>query len=195
MEVTDSTGATLYTSSDLIDPTEPLPQLPHLTASQSTAEGSHIVTIRAVSGEEQWRLLVKPVTLTTDGTKGTLLVAQSLGDVRGTIDRLTALLAVIGGVAVLLVAAAGYLIVRVSLRPLRQVEHTAAAIAAGDLTQRVPQLDPGTEVGQLSAALNTMLSDGHPRKQRPYAPKAPPANRSSGCDVSSPTPATNYAPR
>ncbi|MCW2525318.1 MAG: tcrY [Pseudonocardiales bacterium] len=157
--VTDTAGAITYgPTSDLIDPTEPLPQLPHLTASQSAAQGSHILTVRAVSGNEQWRVLVEPVTL-TDGTKGTLLVAQSLGDVRGTVDRLTALLAVIGGVAVLLVAAIGYLIVRVSLRPLRQVEHTAAAIAAGDLTQRVARADPGTEVGQLAAALNTMLSE------------------------------------
>jgi two-component system OmpR family sensor kinase len=159
VEVTDSGGRITYgPTSDLIDPTEPLPQLPHLTASQSAAQGSRILTARAVSGDEQWRVLVEPVTL-TDGSKGTLLVAQSLGDVRGTVDRLTVLLAIIGGVAVLLIAAIGYLIVRVSLRPLRQVEHTAAAIAAGDLTQRVPRADPGTEVGQLSAALNTMLSE------------------------------------
>jgi two-component system, OmpR family, sensor kinase len=159
VEVTDANGTITYgPTSDLIDPAEPLPQLPHLTAVQSADAGSHIVTVRAVSGNEQWRVLIEPVTL-TDGTKGTLLVAQSLGDVRGTVDRLTVLLAVIGGVAVLLVAAAGYFIVRVSLRPLRQVEHTAAAIAAGDLTQRVPQADPGTEVGQLSAALNTMLGE------------------------------------
>jgi two-component system OmpR family sensor kinase len=37
------------------------------------------------------------------------------------------------------------------------VEHTAAAIAAGDLTQRVRETDPHTEVGRLSRALNGML--------------------------------------
>jgi two-component system, OmpR family, sensor kinase len=157
--VTDAAGAITYgPTSDLIDPAEPLPQLPHLTASQSAAQGTRIVTTRAVTGNEQWRVLVQPVTL-IDGTKGSLLVAQSLGDVRGTVDRLAVLLAVIGAIAVLLVAAVGYLIVRVNLRPLRQVEHTAAAIAAGDLTQRIPPADPGTEVGELSAALNTMLSE------------------------------------
>jgi two-component system OmpR family sensor kinase len=159
VEVTNSSGAIVYgPTSDLIDTSEPLPRLPGRSAAQSTAQGSQILTTGAVSGDEQWRVLVKPVTL-TDGSKGTLLVAQSLGDARGTVGRLTVLLGIIGAIAALLVAAVGYVIVRVSLRPLRQVEHTAAAIAGGDLTQRVPKADPRTEVGQLSAALNTMLGD------------------------------------
>ena len=37
--------------------------------------------------------------------------------------------------------------------------HTAAKIAAGDLTRRVPESDPRTEVGQLAGALNTMLTE------------------------------------
>jgi two-component system OmpR family sensor kinase len=36
---------------------------------------------------------------------------------------------------------------------------TAGAIAAGDLSQRVTDVDPRTEVGKLGAALNTMLSE------------------------------------
>ncbi|MCW2617547.1 MAG: Sensor protein, partial [Modestobacter sp.] len=49
------------------------------------------------------------------------------------------------------------LLVRNSLRPLQEVEHTAQAIAAGDLSRRVPVGDERTEVGRLSAALNGML--------------------------------------
>jgi two-component system OmpR family sensor kinase len=41
---------------------------------------------------------------------------------------------------------------------LVEVERTAAAIAAGDLSRRVPEHHPGTEVGRLSAALNGMLA-------------------------------------
>jgi two-component system OmpR family sensor kinase len=55
-------------------------------------------------------------------------------------------------------AAAGYGLVRNSLRPLTEVEHTARAIAAGDLSQRVPEGSERTEVGRLSAALNGMLA-------------------------------------
>ncbi|UQX86616.1 HAMP domain-containing histidine kinase [Jatrophihabitans telluris] len=159
LEVTDSKGAITYgPTSDLIDPSEPLPELPRLTGAHSAARGSQTFSTGAVTGSGQWQVLIRPVTL-TDGSQGTLLVAQSLGDVQQTIDRLSVLLAMIGAVAVVIVAGVGYLIVRASLRPLRQVEHTAAAIAAGDLARRVPTAHPATEVGQLSAALNTMLTE------------------------------------
>jgi two-component system OmpR family sensor kinase len=48
-------------------------------------------------------------------------------------------------------------LIRSSLRPLVAVEQTAEAIAAGDLTRRVPETDPRTEVGGLALALNVML--------------------------------------
>jgi two-component system OmpR family sensor kinase len=57
-----------------------------------------------------------------------------------------------------MLALVGVWLVRKSLRPLAEIERTAAAIAGGDLTQRVPELDPRTELGQLSAALNMMLA-------------------------------------
>ena len=40
-----------------------------------------------------------------------------------------------------------------SFRPLARVEKTAAAIAAGDLSQRVEVENPGTEVGRLGSSL------------------------------------------
>ena len=64
---------------------------------------------------------------------------------------LTALtLAAIGG--------AGAWLVRRDLRPLDDVTHTADAIAQGDRTQRVDVTAPGTEVGRLGTAFNTMLA-------------------------------------
>jgi two-component system OmpR family sensor kinase len=49
-------------------------------------------------------------------------------------------------------------IVRANLRPLAEIERVAGAIAAGELTRRVPERDPRTEVGRLSRALNAMLA-------------------------------------
>jgi two-component system, OmpR family, sensor kinase len=51
-----------------------------------------------------------------------------------------------------------WVLVERSLRSLRSVEHTAAQIAAGDLTQRVPEAPAGTEMGSLAASLNAMLT-------------------------------------
>ncbi len=57
----------------------------------------------------------------------------------------------------MLLAGIGTYVVRRSLRGLEDVEHTALAIAGGDLSRRVPDRDPRTEVGRLSYALNQML--------------------------------------
>ena len=44
------------------------------------------------------------------------------------------------------------------MRPLENVEATAEKIAAGDLSARLDNFEPNTEVGRLSSSLNTMLS-------------------------------------
>ncbi|MFN2462815.1 MAG: sensor histidine kinase [Candidatus Dormibacteria bacterium] len=86
-----------------------------------------------------------------------MVVALPLADVRDTLNQLLLIellvtLAVLGGAT-----GAGLVLVRVGLRPLREIEATAGAIAAGDLGQRVRRADPRTEVGRLGLALNGML--------------------------------------
>ena len=44
------------------------------------------------------------------------------------------------------------------MRPVDEMVDTAEAIAAGDLTRRVPDLDPDTELGRLGLSLNEMLA-------------------------------------
>jgi len=158
VEVTNSDGTVVYgPTNDLLDSSQALPSLPSPTGAKTAATGNHTFTVNAVSGNAQWRVLAIPVTL-TDGTAGTLMIAQSLADVQNTVDHLIVLLVIIGAAAVVIIGGVGFAIVRRSLRPLRDVERTAAQIAAGDLSHRVPQTaDPRTEVGGLSQALNTML--------------------------------------
>jgi two-component system, OmpR family, sensor kinase len=55
-------------------------------------------------------------------------------------------------------AAIGVGLVRASLSPLRQIENTAAMIAAGNYSRRVPEHDPNTEVGRVGYAINSMLA-------------------------------------
>lgn len=48
-------------------------------------------------------------------------------------------------------------LVTLTFRRLTHVETTAMAIASGDLSQRMTDLEPSTEVGRLNLAINTML--------------------------------------
>jgi two-component system OmpR family sensor kinase len=88
----------------------------------------------------------------------TVLAGIDLAQDRAITARLVTLQVVVGLIVLTILGVAGYLLVRNSLRPLEEVEHTAAAIAAGDLSQRVPAGDHRTEVGRLSTALNGMLA-------------------------------------
>jgi two-component system OmpR family sensor kinase len=109
-------------------------------------------TVAAVSGGGRWRVVSAAVP-----GGGFVVVGMDLADVTGTVWLLAGVEAAASGLVVLLLSAAGVLIVRSSLRPLVEVERTAAAIAAGDLSRRVPDRDPRTEVGRLGRALNAML--------------------------------------
>jgi two-component system OmpR family sensor kinase len=88
----------------------------------------------------------------------TLVVGSDVGRDDLVIGRLVAIEIVVGLVVLTLLGATGYVLVGNSLRPLGEVERTAKAIAAGDLSQRVPEGDERTEVGRLSSALNGMLA-------------------------------------
>lgn len=132
---------------------ESAPRLPRVASATYLARLDDPFTVRSLTGTGSWRVVAEP---TVDG--GTVLVAQSLADVNHTVGRLKVLELLIGLAVVVALAGAGYVVVRRSLRPLAEVERTAAAIADGDLSQRVPEGHPGTEVGRLSAAFNAMLA-------------------------------------
>jgi len=86
-----------------------------------------------------------------------LVVAIPLTETSQTLRRL---LVIAGLVTLAVVAAMAFLswwIVRRGLRPLEEIEVTAGAIAAGDLSRRVEDTDPRTEVGRLGSSLNVML--------------------------------------
>ena len=89
---------------------------------------------------------------------GTLVAAIDLGGIGHTIGMLTLIDLLVGGAVIVLLAGVGVALIRASLRPLAEIEQTAGAIAAGDLSRRVPDGDPRTEVGSLARSLNTMLS-------------------------------------
>lgn len=154
LAVTDESGAVVEALESPLRVGQPGPVLPQLTPAQAAAQHGHAMTVPAASGDGQWRLLAIPL----PDDSGSLLVSTSLASVDATLARLTFLELITGGVVLVVLAGVGYLVVRSSLRPLAEVKDTAGAIAAGDLTRRVPAHPPRTEVGQLSSALNGMLA-------------------------------------
>ncbi len=112
------------------------------------------VDLRAANGSGRWRAAARPTT----GWDGKVVVAASLAEADATTARLRTTSLVSGAVLLMLLTAVGWFALGRGLRPLRRIEHTAAAIAGGDLARRVPVLAaPNTEVGHLATSLNTML--------------------------------------
>jgi two-component system OmpR family sensor kinase len=109
------------------------------------------------------------VNRTTGATsKGYVYIAYPLTDSQATLGKYAAALGGITLLGIILVALATWFIVSYALRPLRRVAATATEVASMpldrgdvDLAVRVPEADTDqrTEVGQVGAALNTML--GH----------------------------------
>jgi two-component system, OmpR family, sensor kinase len=154
-----SAGSTLRTS-------PPGASIPDVPTSQDwlSANSGKLVEVPSVTGTDNWQVITKqvpeldPFTGQPTGRQNTLIVGVDLGDINGTVGQLAYIDLVVGGIVVIALAMAGIAIVRTSLRPLKDMEATAAAIAAGDLSRRVPDSDPRTEVGRLGRALNMMLA-------------------------------------
>jgi two-component system OmpR family sensor kinase len=141
--------------------------LPNVPTSNTwfKANGARMVNVNAVSGSDNWRVVAQQIRFVSRDILGqsqtqdaTLIVGVDLGDINGTISQLAGIDLIVSVIIIAGLAIVGVAIVRASLRPLTDIERTAQAIAAGDLSRRVPDQDPVTEVGRLGRSLNTMLS-------------------------------------
>ena len=97
---------------------------------------------------------------------GLIIIGLSSSSVDGPVSRLIVWEVLVGVLGIAAAAVAGVVLVRRQLRPLREVAATAhhvaeLPLATGDieLAERVPDrlTDENTEVGQVGAALNTLL--------------------------------------
>jgi two-component system OmpR family sensor kinase len=143
---------------------------PDVPTSQSwlSANAGKLATVPAESGQDTWRVITKPTSYNSfdpitgqegPGQRGTLIVGFDLGgNINAAVGTLARVDLIVGLIVVAGLFMVGVGIVRASLRPLKDMEATAAAIAAGDLSRRVPDSDPQTEVGRLGRALNMMLA-------------------------------------
>lgn len=148
--VVDSAGVVIELIVPEIRDRDDTPDLPGWDAAEVADHADDPVTIGG--SDDDWRLIAIPL-----DSGDSVLIASSLADVNDTVNRLTLLNLLVGAVVLVLVGLLAYFGVRRSLRPLDEMEATAAAIAGGDLARRVPDRDPRTEVGRLGQALNAML--------------------------------------
>jgi two-component system OmpR family sensor kinase len=138
----------------------------HVAASQYFGRGSAPEELQeaitsapdGTSTHGDYRVYVTHLQAGDGSTPVRLVIAAPLHDVNSTLNRLVMLELLVGLIVLAVVAAIAFWLVRRELRPLVRIEDTAAAIAGGDLTQRVPEEAPGTEVGDLGRSLNAMLA-------------------------------------
>ncbi|GAA4544503.1 sensor histidine kinase [Amycolatopsis samaneae] len=150
-ELTDQVGVTSGMSS--------VPELPPMDTASVRQRAGAAVTVPDRDGSGEWRLrTVVQAPTPAQPRGGTAAVALSLDTVNATTGRLRTIELAAGSVLLVIIGLTATWLVRLGLRPLTRIEHTAKAIADGELDRRVTEDDRDTEVGRLGAAFNVMLT-------------------------------------
>ena len=129
-----------------------VPAPPSVDPALLTASLGEPITVEAQAGDLEYRLLAVGA-----GDNDTLILASPLRSYEWTINRLARTVVITAAAMVLVLCAVTWWVLRLGIRPIRQMTVTAQSIAAGDLSERIDEADPSTEAGQLAAALNTMM--------------------------------------
>jgi len=109
-------------------------------------------TVASTSGSGRYRVFATRV------PGGVNVVGMSLHDVDATMGRLRWVLIAAVGIVIGILGLVVFWVLRLGVRPLKRMTKTAGAIAAGDLSERVPDEAEGTEARELGDALNGMLT-------------------------------------
>lgn len=134
------------------------PRLANLSYSSVVRMEQKPFTVWDSSHDTQWRVVASPRIVDDTGQFLTVVVGQNLDETNGIIGRFLVIFLGFALSVIILGAALTRLLVTSTFAPLREVEATAAAIADGDFSQRLPGATPNTEVGRLNRSLNTMLN-------------------------------------
>jgi two-component system, OmpR family, sensor kinase len=100
-----------------------------------------------------WRIVAVPLA----SMQGSLVVALPTDLNNGLVRQYRAIGLGFGVVLLLLSGLSIWLTITRALRPLKEVERTAAAVASGETHQRLMELEGTTEMARVNRSLNTML--------------------------------------
>jgi two-component system, OmpR family, sensor kinase len=135
--------------------------VPDINRNAGWLSGNEITTVGGPDGYRFRVLAVPNLTLLGSDNQpetGTVVLAWDVTTAYQTLGKLTGIDIIVSSILLAGIAVIGVTVIRASLRPLADIEKTAEAIAAGELSRRVPNLNPQTEVGRLGNSLNTMLT-------------------------------------
>ena len=124
---------------------------PGFKATDLPDSGRSFFTVQATGSNDTYRVLAE-----RSGDR-VGITAILIDDELATVQRLIAV-EVLGALAILI--ALGFVtwwMLRLGIKPVKDMTHTATQIAGGDLSVRVPESAPGTEPAELAIALNLML--------------------------------------
>jgi len=130
------------------------PNIPTLALNDPRVVNGTLFTVTSTDGEMRWRVVPGQL---RDGS-ATFAVAVPLRGVDTTIQQMLRFAILIGLAVIASCALLGWFGVRRAFRPLAQIEDTAAGIAGGDLTRRIPEPTSKDEVASLARSLNAMLA-------------------------------------
>lgn len=110
------------------------------------------------SSQAPWRVVKLQWFQQSTGQSGVFYFGISLSDAMDTARMISRYFLAADVCVLALGTVLGSIIISRELRPLKRIEKSAAKIASGDLSVRLPKLPESTEVGSLSASLNIMLA-------------------------------------
>ena len=131
----------------------PAPALPKSPPISTPVGPVRPFTVDARTGSTQFRAAAfRPA-----GSSFTAFVAVPLNDFQDTLNHVALIGSIVTAAVLIGLGVLAWWLIRLGLRPLKEMGQTAGRIAAGDLSQRVAETNPRTEVGQLGLSLNSML--------------------------------------
>ncbi|MCP3937057.1 MAG: HAMP domain-containing histidine kinase [Actinomycetia bacterium] len=125
---------------------------PNINLERAEMSEGRPITVDTTGDDIEYRLIAVG---REDG--GYFITAIPLDGVNATMSRLGTVVALTVVAITLVLALVTWWVLRLGIAPIKRMTTSAEAIAAGDLSERLTDVDQSTEAGQLGLALNTML--------------------------------------
>ena len=121
-----------------------------------------VATVASVAGAGSWRA----IRLAAPDGGAEMVVAIPTDRVDATVHRVEFVIAAGGALVLAVMAAAGWWLIRLGLRPIAEVTEVADAITGGERARRVRGIRGDTEAAHLARAINVMLDEQQAAEER-----------------------------